>query len=116
MIGLSASESAVDEAINASLVGVDSTFVINGVYLGCFGESPSPYLSSRLPGDPFSASPLCLSVRGRAVQPGETAPLLMFAHSWPRGDPVCSTADFTGTLDECNKHLGLYMRNYQHDK
>lgn len=57
MIGLSASESAVDEAINASLVGVDSTFVINGVYLGCFGESPSPYLSSRLPGDPFSASP-----------------------------------------------------------
>ncbi|EFO62495.1 Dynein heavy chain, putative [Giardia lamblia P15] len=116
MIGLSASESVVDEAVNASLVGVDSTFVINGVYLGCFGESQSPYLSSRLPGDPFSVSPLCLSVRGRVVQPGETAPLLMFTHPWPRGDPVCSTADFTGASDECNKHLGLYMRNYQHDK
>lgn len=116
MLGLSPSGSTVDETINSSLVGVDSTFVINGIYLGCFGENQSPHLSGRLPGDPFSASPLCLSVRGRVTKPGETAPLLMFTYSWPRGEPVCSTTDFTGAVDGYSKHLGLYMRNYQHDK
>lgn len=113
---LTLSDVVVDENTSASLVGMDSTFVIKGAYLGCFGESQSPYLSNRLPGDPFSASPLCLSVKGRVVKPGETAPLLMFAYSWPRGDPICSTADFTESVDGYEKHLGLYMRNYQHDK